>query len=449
SVTLQSGGQDMGLNMGTAGYYTFSFRDIGYANSEVYIGYTAAAPVNVSFASQTFSGGQAVINITTSATPGTGEGVFVRYRNALNSFDAGTSLVEATGSGTTWAANIPAQTCGSTTYYYIFTSTRTLAQLNSNNDTERSFALLRYDDNTGANYSYTCTAPIVNCSGTNIDCLTPTGTASVSASGGSGSYTYLWSNAATTAAISGLAAGAYTVTVTDANACTATCSYTVTSNTTPPAALVTPASGVLTCTTTNINLTASGGNTYLWDDGSTNAVRNVTAAATYTVTVTDAGNGCTATATAAITSDVTVPAVSASASPATICAGSTTTLTATGTGVSYSWMPGSLSGSTVAATPASSTTYTVTATGSNGCTATATAAVTVNPNPILGTTMKSDAAFVTTGTAGVTATPAGCTFLWAPDGETTNYIQNKAPGTYTVTVTGPGGCVKTRTIIIN
>jgi hypothetical protein len=48
------------------------------------------------------------------------------------------------------------------------------------------------------------------------------GTASVTASGGTPSYSYLWSNGQTTSAISGLPAGTYTVTVTDANGCTAT-----------------------------------------------------------------------------------------------------------------------------------------------------------------------------------------------------------------------------------
>lgn len=46
------------------------------------------------------------------------------------------------------------------------------------------------------------------------------GTASVSVSGGTAPYTYLWSNGATTASISNLTAGTYSVTVTDADGCT-------------------------------------------------------------------------------------------------------------------------------------------------------------------------------------------------------------------------------------
>ena len=54
------------------------------------------------------------------------------------------------------------------------------------------------------------------------------GGATASPSGGTAAYNFLWSNAATTASITGVAAGTYTVTVTDANGCTATNSTTVT-----------------------------------------------------------------------------------------------------------------------------------------------------------------------------------------------------------------------------
>ena len=47
------------------------------------------------------------------------------------------------------------------------------------------------------------------------------GSATVSASGGVGPYSYLWSNGGTTATISGLTAGSYSVTVTDNNGATA------------------------------------------------------------------------------------------------------------------------------------------------------------------------------------------------------------------------------------
>src|SRR5690606_10382694 len=58
-------------------------------------------------------------------------------------------------------------------------------------------------------------------------CVAENGSISVTASGGTEPYTYLWSNGATTQSITDLAAGSYTVTVTDANGCTAEGTYTV------------------------------------------------------------------------------------------------------------------------------------------------------------------------------------------------------------------------------
>jgi hypothetical protein len=57
---------------------------------------------------------------------------------------------------------------------------------------------------------------------TNDSCPSPTGTGYVSIQGGQGPYSILWSNSATTNYITQLSAGTYTVTVTDANGCTAT-----------------------------------------------------------------------------------------------------------------------------------------------------------------------------------------------------------------------------------
>ncbi|MEQ9301793.1 MAG: MBG domain-containing protein, partial [Cyclobacteriaceae bacterium] len=54
------------------------------------------------------------------------------------------------------------------------------------------------------------------------------GQVTATASGGTENYLYSWSNGATTASISGVAAGTYTVTITDANECTATAQAIVT-----------------------------------------------------------------------------------------------------------------------------------------------------------------------------------------------------------------------------
>ncbi len=62
---------------------------------------------------------------------------------------------------------------------------------------------------------------------TNTTCGDANGALAASATGGAGTYTYAWASGATSATLTGLAAGTYTVTVTDANGCTAEASATV------------------------------------------------------------------------------------------------------------------------------------------------------------------------------------------------------------------------------
>ena len=128
-----------------------------------------------------------------------------------------------------------------------------------------------------------------------------TGSISLTASGGAGGITYLWDdqNQSTTSSISTLNAGPYTVTVTDANACTAEQSYIV--NQSP----------ILATTTTTIDarcyqapngsaITVPTGGTQpyapLWSNGATTTSAYGLVAGTYTCTVTDQ-NGCSVTTT--------------------------------------------------------------------------------------------------------------------------------------------------------
>jgi Galactose binding lectin domain. len=120
------------------------------------------------------------------------------------------------------------------------------------------------------------------------------GSINATVGGGTAPYTYSWSNGATTQDISGLTAGTYTLTATDANGKVASMVYTVSQNS------KINVSGAVTnvkCVgdaNGKVTLSVSGGGssyTYLWSDGSTVKNRTNLAAGTYVVTVTD-NNGC-------------------------------------------------------------------------------------------------------------------------------------------------------------
>jgi large repetitive protein len=151
----------------------------------------------------------------------------------------------------------------------------------------------------------TLTQPVANsatASSQNVTCSgLCNGTATAIAGSGNGPFTYLWNdpNAQTTQIATGLCGGTYSVTVTDANGCTAL----ATTGVSVPNAMVASitAFGDVSCYNACDGFaqsTVNGGTApynYMWAPGGTagSSVNNL-CAATYTVTVTDA-NGCTAT----------------------------------------------------------------------------------------------------------------------------------------------------------
>jgi gliding motility-associated-like protein len=285
------------------------------------------------------------------------------------------------------------------------------------------------------------------------------GTATVTASGGSNLYNYLWLDGQTTALATGLAAGSYTVTVSDANGCTTTVVASVTIS--APAAALSAAISAQTdvlCfgeSTGTATVTASGGSNlynYLWLDGQTTALATGLAAGSYTVTVSDA-NGCTTTVVASVTISAPAAALSASISAQTdvLCFGeSTGTATVTASGGSnlynYLWLDGQ---TTALATGLAAGSYTVTVSDANGCTTTVVASVTINaPAAALSAAISSQTDVLCfgeiSGTATVTASGGSnlYNYLWL-DGQTTALATGLAAGSYTVTVSDSNGCTTT------
>jgi gliding motility-associated-like protein len=115
-----------------------------------------------------------------------------------------------------------------------------------------------------------------------------------------------------------------------------------------------------------VNLTASGGTTYLWDNGlglGQNQTDSPTLNTTYTVYVTDV-NLCLDSAQVDVTIN-SLPTITAS-NDTTICTGDAVNLTANG-GLTYFWDNGLGAGQSHSPTPLLNTTYNVIGTDVNGC----------------------------------------------------------------------------------
>ncbi len=318
------------------------------------------------------------------------------------------------------------------------------------------------------------------------DCALSEASLNVNVNGGEAPYAFSWTPATGLSAVNiqnptakPAATTTYTVTVTDANGCTAVSGVTIN---VAPALNVTVTIddnliGTCPASVAHLSATASGGEggyTYSWNNPATlgspglaNTTAKPAVTTTYTVTATDA-NGCTAQA--SVTVNVAPDlAVTASATDYIIgsCPSSTSVLTATVTGgeelvaggYTYSWSPAAgLNYTNVqspVAKPAATTTYTVTVTDRNGCTAISSVTINVNP-PIVLTTVPvvyaggynitcngaSDGAVNLTANGG----ESPFTFVWTgPSGynSANEDISGLRAGTYTVVVTDANNCTST------
>jgi hypothetical protein len=276
------------------------------------------------------------------------------------------------------------------------------------------------------------------------------GGATASATGGTMPYSYLWSNTATTASITGVAAGTYTVTITDNNGCTSTSSSTITE----PASLV-AASVVDSNVTCNglsdggMTASASGGTsayTYSWSNGATTASITGVTAGTYSVTITDA-NGCTDSASGTVTEPATLVAalvVDSNVSCNGLSDGGATA-SATGGTMPYSYL-WSNTATTASITGVSAGTYSVTITDNNGCTDSGSSTITEPASLVAASVVDSNISCNGLSDGGATASATGGTmpysYLWS-NTATTASITGVAAGTYTVTITDNNGCTST------
>lgn len=291
------------------------------------------------------------------------------------------------------------------------------------------------------------TAITVNASATGVTGAgTNDGTAAANPMGGTPDYAYLWSNMETTQMISNLTPDNYTVTVTDANGCTAV-EMVVVSNF--------DCSGLSIDFTTN-NVTCNNGNdgsvtavlnggmmpiTYMWSNTGMGATISNLEAGTYSVTATDANN-CQLTGSATVTEPMAIT-IMATGTNVTCNGGMDGTATAIATGgtgvLTYAWSNG-MDGATI--TELSVGVYTVMVTDENNCTAMASVTITEPAAIVLAVTTTNETANGAndgTAFADVSGGAGGYTFIWS-NNENTQEISNLSPGDYCVTVTDTDGC---------
>jgi hypothetical protein len=236
---------------------------------------------------------------------------------------------------------------------------------------------------------------------------------------GSGSATLTAGGAFT---ISGLAAGTYSVVVSNAGCGNVTVPVTITA---PSQLVASSSAGTIACFggSTTVTVSATGGT------GSYSGTGTFTVSAgAYSYTVTDA-NGCTATTTGTVTQPTVL---SASSSAGTIaCNGGTTTVTVSGSGGTAPY-----SGTGTFTVSAGNYSYTVT--DARGCTATTTG--TVSQPTVLSASSSAGTIACNGGTTTVTVSGSGGTAPYSGTGTFT-----VSAGNYSYTVTDARGCTATTT----
>ena len=284
----------------------------------------------------------------------------------------------------------------------------------------------------------------------NILCLNGTGSINSSPAGGVSPYTYSWSNQAITQNITNLQAGSYTVTVTDANGCTANAVgvVAITLSTVPVQINNSTGTNVLTCTTPAISLQATGGVTFTWTGGQTpNAANNViTIPGSYTVNMIDP-NGCPVSQSIVITQNITPPTsgiTNSTGSTIIDCNAPAINLLATGGGT-YQWNNGL--GTNAAQSISQAGSFTVVVTAANGCLDSSTVVLTVAPVPLvtgIDTTICSGQSVLIT----PVYYPTGGQVIWT-NGQTTPNLTVSPTSTtmYSVLYTW-NGCTATEDIIV-
>lgn len=283
-------------------------------------------------------------------------------------------------------------------------------------------------------------------------CVVNTGSITVNVSGGAGGYTYAWLPAGITPTVSNLAPGIYTLTVTDANLCSKTQTYTVNSINGPVITSTVVSANCSGACTGSIAINISGGTpayTTVWSTGTNVGL----CSGNYSVMVTD-NLGCKAVQGYSISG--TNPILFSTPNlnnPKCFndCNGSIVAIPSGGSlPFTYSWTPGPASVPMISNLCAGSQTITII--DNKGCIASQTYTL-INP-ALLGLTASVSSptcSAAPNGSIGITpfgGTPV-ITYSWTGSiNSTSQNLSNIVAGTYSLSMTDINGCKKDTVVVL-
>ena len=290
---------------------------------------------------------------------------------------------------------------------------------------------------------------------TNVSCFGGNnGAASVIVTGGTLPFTYSWNNGDTDSLNTGLIAGTYILTVTDALGCSLIDSVIITE---PPVLSSTMATTNVGCfggNTGSATVTVNGGTlnySYLWSNGQAADNINALLAGTYIVTVTD-GKGCVLNDTAIITQPASGLSLTLTNTNVSCNGGNDGEFVVIPNGgtTPYTYLWSNADADSIAQNLIAGN-YSVTVTDGNGCPAIGNGTVTQPTQLIsnINTSVNVSCFGGNNGSATVT-TSGGTTpyaYLWST-GDITTTTSNLIAGSYWVTTTDNKGCPDADTIII-
>jgi gliding motility-associated-like protein len=344
-------------------------------------------------------------------------------------------------------------TGGTTAYTYLWSNAAVSQDLN--NVVAGQYNVTVTDANScTATLSATLTQPASALSATsvvtNVSCFGGNnGAINVTPAGGTTPYVFIWSNAAVSEDISGLIAGSYTVTITDANGCTLTHSKTIAQPTDLTLTLNPTAVACFGDATGGITSTTNGGvgpYGYSWSNAAITANLTNVITGNYTLTVTDA-NGCQKNSSATVTQPAAALALDTNKTHVLCFAAATGAIDLIPTGgttaYTYLWSNAAVSqdlNNVVAGQ------YNVTVTDANSCTATLSATLTEPGSALSVTSVVTDVNCFGGSDGAMDVSPLGATspytYLWS-NNATSEDIAGVVAGNYTVTVTDANGCTLT------